>query len=344
MATTFISHSSRDFGFTDKIVRKFRENKISVWLAERDMYLGDSLVSKIAKGIGWSDYFLVIVSDNSVSSPWVKAEIEHAMSLYSKSKISSIYPLLFGGEKDCIRKIHPALESNKYTDFRDPNKFDEGFSEILKSINDSSPNVKKWVRVVGKGDLGGKWIDLCSINPSIYWMAKKIGRKIAQKGWGLIVGGWNGVDYVVSQEFSAELNRQEKNLFDYMTQLVLKGNEPVFKGGRIINFEYTKEGFIESVKNADAVVLIGGEGATWDIYRCAIEEWTPVFPLNGTGGDAHKAYEDMLHNRDSNYRAHAVIQKDSFESILGANIKNEQEADKIAEKLIGLISTSQVLV
>lgn len=46
---------------------------------EQNMLVGDSVPEKIAQGLAESDFFLIVVSDNSVKSEWVKRELNTAI-------------------------------------------------------------------------------------------------------------------------------------------------------------------------------------------------------------------------------------------------------------------------
>ncbi|MBH0200700.1 MAG: hypothetical protein HP497_15040, partial [Nitrospira sp.] len=54
-----------------------------------------------------------------------------------------------------------------------------------------------------------------------------------------------------------------------------------------------EEEWNESVRRADALVLIGGAGGTWIAGECGLKFGRAVFPLADTGGDAAKFYMHM---------------------------------------------------
>jgi len=81
---TFISHSSKDKELVLQIANKLkREN---VWFDMWDMDSGDVLSEKIESGIDEAKNFLIILSQNSAQSPWVKYELNMALIKYLENE------------------------------------------------------------------------------------------------------------------------------------------------------------------------------------------------------------------------------------------------------------------
>jgi hypothetical protein len=77
-------------------------------------------------------------------------------------------------------------------------------------------------------------------------------------------------------------------LVDRLLQVVEGKQKPDFMGGAIERVGLD-EGYVESVRRADVVVLIGGAGGTWEFFRHALLANLPVIPLMSTGTDAERA-------------------------------------------------------
>ncbi|MBK9262831.1 MAG: 5'-methylthioadenosine/S-adenosylhomocysteine nucleosidase [Polyangiaceae bacterium] len=73
-------------------------------------------------------------------------------------------------------------------------------------------------------------------------------------------------------------------------------DEPAFFGGDVIYVEKGVPEWVESVKRASAVILVGGIEGTLKTYETALVEQVPVFPLPGTGGNAKTAFDDIMEN------------------------------------------------
>lgn len=77
MKKTFISHSSLDKTIVQELAHKLK--KENVWFDLWDMESGDVLSEKIETGIDEAKIFLIILSNNSFNSAWVRYELNMAI-------------------------------------------------------------------------------------------------------------------------------------------------------------------------------------------------------------------------------------------------------------------------
>jgi hypothetical protein len=127
----FISHSSSDNLFVEKLAKDLSNTGIDVWLDKWEMKVGDSLIKKISEGLSESDYLIVILSKNSVLSEWVSKELNYSLLEEINNRKIKVLPALM--EKCDI----PVFLSEKfYADFR--NDYMSGFNSLLEAITQSS--------------------------------------------------------------------------------------------------------------------------------------------------------------------------------------------------------------
>lgn len=129
--------------------------------------------------------------------------------------------------------------------------------------------------------------------------AKIVGSVIAELNYNLIVGGWEGVDYIVADEYSKTIREQNIRLSSKLAQIVPFNKQPIYKGG---NVEYVKEGvmeWIECLKRANVLIIIGGAGGTYDAFEFAKQEMIPTIPFAFTGGDARRAFAEIINDSTS---------------------------------------------
>ena len=115
--------------------------------------------------------------------------------------------------------------------------------------------------------------------------ARMVGASVAVGGGTLITGGWEGVDYLAAEAFTAKGPADGANR---LLNVLEAKDSPQFRGGKTIRVGRNK-GIVEAVRNADLVILIGGAGGTWDAFLEALRARKPVLPFINTGTDAHHA-------------------------------------------------------
>ena len=102
----FISHASEDKErFVIEFAKKLRAVGIDAWLDKWEMHPGDSLVDKIFEdGIKNGSHFIIVLSRNSVSKPWVREELNTAV-VEKINKNLRIIPVVLDGVTvpECLR-------------------------------------------------------------------------------------------------------------------------------------------------------------------------------------------------------------------------------------------------
>lgn len=123
----FISHSSRDKPFVRQLAADLASNGVSIWLDEQRIHVGDSIPEKIDQGLASSDFFLFVMSKNSISSEWVKKELNSALVAEIQRRKVKILPI----KVDDV-PIPTIIGDKKYADFS--TSYKSGLSELLNAL------------------------------------------------------------------------------------------------------------------------------------------------------------------------------------------------------------------
>jgi len=184
----------------------------------------------------------------------------------------------------------------------------------------SNNGPQKYVLVAGTGTM--------RLGNTLVFASETIGLELARAGLGLISGGWQGVDHVVCREYVNQLRRDQLPSNGRLIHIIPQGTTP-----DLWNLEgFSQEGDLEfasdsaaasrrSVERANAVVMIGGAGGTFDIYEDARRLGKPVYPIFGTGGDAGRAYRLLIQIRPA------------LRGLLERNIRHKRDAREIARAI-----------
>ena len=76
----FVSHNHRDREFVERLRERLAHHSIETWYSNADIIPGDRYIQAIEAGLLKCDWVLVVVSDHSVQSDWVRAEVRTAMN------------------------------------------------------------------------------------------------------------------------------------------------------------------------------------------------------------------------------------------------------------------------
>jgi len=141
----FVAHSHKD-EIAERIANALEEEGFDVWYSKKSIKVGESLTEKISKGLTEGDFLVVVLSENSVQSDWMKKELSMGVILELEKKSIFILPV-----RTDRCEIPLMIRDKKFADFR--TSFSHGMDELLDAIGspvlDSSP-VKVPKRPKGK--------------------------------------------------------------------------------------------------------------------------------------------------------------------------------------------------
>ena len=133
----FLSHSSLDNDFTDKLHSLLEQAGFNVWYDEKKMISNSHILTDLPKYIGNSEAFIVILSKNSCGSSWVQDEYGYARELYDKKELKAIIPVVID---DC--EIPGFYNNYKWVDCKE-GLTPVAFFGILAALYGSSENMRE---------------------------------------------------------------------------------------------------------------------------------------------------------------------------------------------------------
>ena len=89
----FLSHSSKDKEFADALANAIRSHRLPVWFSHTNIRGAQQWHDEIGAALKRCDWFLIVLSPNSVESMWVKRELLFA--LQQNHFENRIVPLLY---------------------------------------------------------------------------------------------------------------------------------------------------------------------------------------------------------------------------------------------------------
>ncbi len=148
----FISYSQQDEAFVKKLYRRLSEFIVPVWYAPHALVGGKKIVEQIEDAIEKYDRLLLILSNDSMRSEWVKSEVRRALQKERQTKQRTLFPIrlvnfeelknwrLFDADsgKDLAVEVREYFMPD-FSGWRKPRLFDGAISRLL---NDLMKNVE----------------------------------------------------------------------------------------------------------------------------------------------------------------------------------------------------------
>jgi TIR domain len=127
----FVSHSSQDHVFVEGFAADLRANGVDAWYSGWEIKPGDSIRKKIDDGLGDCEFFIIVLSKNSITRPWVQTELDAATVGKLTGKVRKIIPIKI---EDC-GILPPTLASLCWEDFS-TRPYRSALQRVLDSIFD----------------------------------------------------------------------------------------------------------------------------------------------------------------------------------------------------------------
>src|SRR5262245_28359459 len=98
-AHIFISHASKDDDFVKELREALESQRLPVWVDSRALRGGAKLAPEIEQAIKQAQQTIVVLSPNTINSPWVRKEIQQALAVEKRRGEDGyrVIPLLLPG-------------------------------------------------------------------------------------------------------------------------------------------------------------------------------------------------------------------------------------------------------
>lgn len=143
----FISYSTKDEEFAQRLHSRLRDAKVRVWYSPEDIKGGEKLRDQIERAIQFHDRLLLVLSENSIQSGWVESEIRKALEVEKREGRRKLFPIRLV-DFETIKKWHCfdadtgrnlAVEVREYfipdfSNWKDHDLFEKGFERLLNDL------------------------------------------------------------------------------------------------------------------------------------------------------------------------------------------------------------------
>lgn len=329
--TAFISYSwenEQHQAWVRDLADDLVENGVIVRLDQWHLQPGEDVAHFMQEAIDKADYLLLVCTpeyarkfDTRTGGVAHERDLILGEILTHERAEGRIIPLLRRGAASSA--LPKCLKSRLYVDFSKEDQYSSAFEQLIRHLHSApkykppelgqppsflseseAPIVAKappttWVLVAGTGKRTGQLSepDFGKLRRT----SEALGQLLAKGNFGLVTGGWKGVDETVARSFAREVDARGLSLEDRLTQVITKTAKPAFAAGNLVLVKRGREEWSEAIRLVDAVVLIGGKGGAGKTGRMALDSGKAVFPLADTGGDAMELYMHMLTNWNDSY-------------------------------------------
>src|ERR1051325_3423897 len=150
----FISYSQKDEEFAKRLHSRMRDAHLRVWFAPENIRGGEKLYDQIERAIQIHDRLLLVRSEESMQSEWVKTEIRNARKIEVENKRRKLFPIRLVdfetiGKWNCFDADFGkdlAVEVREYfipdfSNWNDDDAFEKAFVRLLNDLRTEESNI-----------------------------------------------------------------------------------------------------------------------------------------------------------------------------------------------------------
>jgi|ERR1051325_1724052 hypothetical protein len=150
----FISYSQKDEEFAKRLHSRMRDAHLRVWFAPENIRGGEKLYDQIERAIQIHDRLLLVLSEDSMQSEWVKTEIRNARKIEVENKRRKLFPIRLVdfetiGKWNCFDADFGkdlAVEVREYfipdfSNWNDDDAFEKAFVRLLNDLRTEESNI-----------------------------------------------------------------------------------------------------------------------------------------------------------------------------------------------------------
>lgn len=132
--SVFLSHSSKDKSFVDKVFSELHKSQIRAWYDRYEIHPGDSITDSINEGLRKSHLGVLFLSKNFLdpNSGWPMSEANYFFQQHMQAKKKNF--IVFNLDLD-VTEMPPLIQDYRYIDAQNPNAIQELVDAIENKNN-----------------------------------------------------------------------------------------------------------------------------------------------------------------------------------------------------------------
>jgi hypothetical protein len=135
----FISYSSTDESIAKRLHADLQANGVRCWFAPHDLKPGDYFREEIDKAIHMQEKLLLILSKDSVTSKWVKYEVNRALNREIEQERTILFPIriddtVLNSTSGWAANLRAHRHISDFTGWQQQKSYQDAFTQLLHHL------------------------------------------------------------------------------------------------------------------------------------------------------------------------------------------------------------------
>jgi hypothetical protein len=145
-SSLFIGYAHQDEAIAKRLYTNLRKKDVPCWMAPHDLQPGNYFRERIDQAIHTQDKLLLLLSEHSVKSGWVRYEVEQALSRENRLQKEILFPLrlddaIFDCQANWAMSLQATRHIGDFTGWQDETFYQQAFSMLLRHLKVDKPSV-----------------------------------------------------------------------------------------------------------------------------------------------------------------------------------------------------------
>ena len=146
--TCFISYSSRDREFAERLHANLQAKGVRCWFDREDLKIGDKIRPRITEAIHVHDKLVLVLTEHSIASEWVEGEVESALERERREKKTVLFPIrlddaVMDSPIGWASHIRQTRHIGDFREWKDDDSYQKAFERLLRDLKaEASTGVK----------------------------------------------------------------------------------------------------------------------------------------------------------------------------------------------------------
>jgi len=135
----FISYSSKDQGFAERLHADLQAQHLRVWFAPEDLKTGDRFQERIEESTRLYDKVMIVLSEASVQSRWVEREVNAASEREERENRTVLFPIrideaVMNAPQPWAADIRRSRHIGDFRGWKDHDSYQKAFQRLLRDL------------------------------------------------------------------------------------------------------------------------------------------------------------------------------------------------------------------
>jgi uncharacterized protein YjbI with pentapeptide repeats len=144
----FISYSSHDQAFAERLNADLRARNLRCWFAPEDLKIGDRFQERIEESIRLFDKVMIVLSENSIKSRWVEREVNAAREREDRENRTVLFPIciddaVMDATQPWAADIRRSRHIGDFSRWKDRDSYRKGFERLLRDLEANEAKAQK---------------------------------------------------------------------------------------------------------------------------------------------------------------------------------------------------------